>query len=185
MGLYPVAVSQQQYNTQIYIHAKYISHKITPWNKKKTKTKKQITSQSYTNSEGYITANEYSVEKEKAIKRYLIQTLEANWVVRHRYSHIVWIIDLQLAIKLLADRVPPSPRPFSVTGGASAVYNYWWISTAKSLLVVCPADTLRHFTVTDWRTYVYIYIYIYAPRSRAAQLYQQTVCSIFSTSYHL
>jgi hypothetical protein len=36
-----------------------------------------IYSQSYTNSKGHITANEYSVEKGKVIKRSLIQSLEA------------------------------------------------------------------------------------------------------------
>jgi hypothetical protein len=37
---------------------------------------KQIRSQSHTNSEGHITANEYGVEKGEEIKRSLIQALE-------------------------------------------------------------------------------------------------------------
>jgi hypothetical protein len=45
-----------------------VSHKITL-----PKTKEKITSQSYTNSKGHITANEYSPEKGKEIKRSLIQ----------------------------------------------------------------------------------------------------------------
>jgi hypothetical protein len=61
---------------------------------KQNKRRKQISSQSHTNSEGHITANEYSVEKGEEIKRSLIQVLEAYRVVRHRNSHIVWIIDL-------------------------------------------------------------------------------------------
>jgi hypothetical protein len=61
MGFYPVAVSQRQYNTQIQI-----SHKITPLKQQTNKMKrKQISSQSHTNSEEHITANEYNVEKEK------------------------------------------------------------------------------------------------------------------------
>jgi hypothetical protein len=38
--------------------------------------KKEISSQSHTNSEGHITVNEYSVEKGEEIKRSLIQALE-------------------------------------------------------------------------------------------------------------
>jgi hypothetical protein len=41
-----------------------------------TKTNK-ISSQNHTNSEGHITADEYSVEKGEEIKRSLIQALEA------------------------------------------------------------------------------------------------------------
>jgi hypothetical protein len=41
-----------------------------------TKCKKQTSSQSHTNSEGHITANEYSVEKGEEIKRSLIHALE-------------------------------------------------------------------------------------------------------------
>jgi hypothetical protein len=47
------------HNTHITYTQIRISHKIT----KQTKKTKQISSQSYTNNEGHITANEYSVEK--------------------------------------------------------------------------------------------------------------------------
>jgi hypothetical protein len=50
-----------------------MSHKITPL---KTNKEKQNSSQSYTNSEGHITANEYSIEKGEEIKLSLIQALE-------------------------------------------------------------------------------------------------------------
>jgi hypothetical protein len=42
----------------------------------KSKQTNQISSQSYTNCEGHITANEYSVEERKEIKRSLIEALE-------------------------------------------------------------------------------------------------------------
>jgi hypothetical protein len=53
----------QHTNTHV-TYTIHISHKITP-PKKTNKTRKQISSQSYTNSEGHIIANEYGVEKEK------------------------------------------------------------------------------------------------------------------------
>jgi hypothetical protein len=59
----PVAVSLAQYNTQIQI-----SHKIAPLKTNKQYKEKQISSQSYTNSEGHITAKKYSVEKRKRNK---------------------------------------------------------------------------------------------------------------------
>jgi hypothetical protein len=77
----------------------HISHNMSP-----LEANKQISPHSYTNSEGHITANEYSVEQGEAIKRSLIQALETYWVVRHRNSHIVWIIDLFLAVRLLTGR---------------------------------------------------------------------------------
>jgi hypothetical protein len=43
----------------------------------KSYKEKQISSQNYTNSDGHITANEYSLEKGKEIKLYLIQALVA------------------------------------------------------------------------------------------------------------
>jgi hypothetical protein len=96
-GFYPVAVSLRQYNTQIHkSHTQYtyiihtITH-ITQNNTTKTNKpnkEKQISSQSYTNSEGDITANEYSVEKREEIKLSLIQALEAYRVVRHQESLI-------------------------------------------------------------------------------------------------
>jgi hypothetical protein len=45
-------------------YTKYISYKITSLKNKQNK-EKQISSQSYTNSEGHTTANEYHVDKEK------------------------------------------------------------------------------------------------------------------------
>jgi hypothetical protein len=80
-------------------------HKVTPLKTNKQKKEKQTRSQSYTNSEGHFTANGYSIEKENVIKIYLIQALEAYCVVRHRDCHIVRIIDLQLAVRLLSGRV--------------------------------------------------------------------------------
>jgi hypothetical protein len=56
---------------------KYTYHKISPLKTNKQNKEKQLSSQSYTNSEGRITANEYSVEKGKEIKLALIQALEA------------------------------------------------------------------------------------------------------------
>jgi hypothetical protein len=53
-------MSLRHENTQIHI-----THKI------------QISSQSYTNSEGHITGNEYSVGKGKEIKLSLLQAMEA------------------------------------------------------------------------------------------------------------
>jgi hypothetical protein len=63
MGLNPVVVALQQDNTQIIL-----SHKITT-------QIKQISTQSYINSEGHVTANEYNTEKDK-MKLSLIQALE-------------------------------------------------------------------------------------------------------------
>jgi hypothetical protein len=45
--------------------------------KNKQNKEKQISSQSYTNSEGYITANDYSVVKGEEIKLSPMQALEA------------------------------------------------------------------------------------------------------------
>jgi hypothetical protein len=73
MGFYPVSVTLRQYRTQIHkLHILYTYHihtntHITQNNTtkdKQTKQTNQISSQSYTDSEGHITANEYSVEKE-------------------------------------------------------------------------------------------------------------------------
>jgi hypothetical protein len=47
----------------------------------KQNKEKQISSQSYTNSEGPITATEYATEKEE-IKLFLIQALEVCCIVR-------------------------------------------------------------------------------------------------------
>jgi hypothetical protein len=60
MGFYPMAVSLLQHTNT------HITQNNTTKNKKKQKQKErtQMSSQSYTNS-GRITANEYSVEKEK------------------------------------------------------------------------------------------------------------------------
>jgi hypothetical protein len=62
------------HKSHIHIH---ISHKITPLKANKQNKEKQNSSQSHTNSEGHITANEYSVEKGEEIKLSLIQALEA------------------------------------------------------------------------------------------------------------
>jgi hypothetical protein len=61
MGVYPVAVALQEDNTQMHI-----SQKITRQRKEKANSM-----QNYTNSEGHITANEYSIGKEKKRKRSL------------------------------------------------------------------------------------------------------------------
>jgi hypothetical protein len=63
-------VTIQHINTQV-TYTIHISHKITP-----LKTTKQNSSHSYTDSEGHITAKEYSVEKGKEIKLSLTQALE-------------------------------------------------------------------------------------------------------------
>jgi hypothetical protein len=55
----------------------HISHKSAPLKTNKQNNEKQISSQSYTNSEGRITANEYSVKKGKEIQLPLTQALEA------------------------------------------------------------------------------------------------------------
>jgi hypothetical protein len=60
-----------QYHYDNTTHQIHLSHKITP-----LKTK-HISSQSYTNIDGHITVNQYSVEKGKEIKLSLIQALEA------------------------------------------------------------------------------------------------------------
>jgi hypothetical protein len=57
MRFYPVAISLQHTNTDIT--------KITPLKTNTQNKDKQIHSHSYTDSEGHITANEYSVEKGK------------------------------------------------------------------------------------------------------------------------
>jgi hypothetical protein len=71
VGSCPVAVSLLQYSTQTHVSHTHITQNNTTKNKQK-----QISSQSHTNSEGHITANEHSVEKGKDIKRSLIQALE-------------------------------------------------------------------------------------------------------------
>jgi hypothetical protein len=91
------------HNTHITYTQIHISNKITPKNKQNKE--KQISSQSYTKSERHITANEYRIEKGDGIKLSLLQALEAYRVVRLRDLHIVYIIDLYLAVRLLADRV--------------------------------------------------------------------------------
>jgi hypothetical protein len=66
MGVYMGAVPIWQDNTNTcHILTKY------------TYNKKAIGSQSYTNSEGHITANEYIVDKEKEVELSLMQALEA------------------------------------------------------------------------------------------------------------
>jgi hypothetical protein len=72
-----LAVSLQHQNTQVAYTQIHIPHKITQLKTNKQNKDKQISSQSYTNSAGHITANEYSVEKGAEIKRSLIQALEA------------------------------------------------------------------------------------------------------------
>jgi predicted restriction endonuclease len=54
-----------------------ISQKITLLKINKQNKEEQMSSRSYTNSEGHITANEYSVEEENEKKPFLIQALEA------------------------------------------------------------------------------------------------------------
>jgi hypothetical protein len=51
------------HNTHITYTQIHLSHKITPPKTNKQNKEKQASSQSHTNSEGHITANEYSVEK--------------------------------------------------------------------------------------------------------------------------
>jgi hypothetical protein len=70
-----ITTTIQHTNTQVTYTQIHISHKITPL--KTNRTEKQISSQSYTNSEGHITENDYSVEKGEELKRSLIQALEA------------------------------------------------------------------------------------------------------------
>jgi hypothetical protein len=55
----------------------HISHKILPLKTNEQNKERQISSQSHTNSEGHITADDYSLEKGKEIMRSLIQALEA------------------------------------------------------------------------------------------------------------
>jgi hypothetical protein len=69
-----VAVSLSQHNTQI--HKSHITQHNTTKTSKQNK-EKQMSSQRYTNSDGHITANEYSIEKGEEIKLSLIQALEA------------------------------------------------------------------------------------------------------------
>jgi hypothetical protein len=74
MGGGSITTTIQHTNTQV-TNTVHISHKISLKTNKQNK-ENQISSQSYTNSEGHITANEYSVEKEKK-KLSPIQVLEA------------------------------------------------------------------------------------------------------------
>jgi hypothetical protein len=76
IGVCPFAVSLQQYNTQV-THTIYVSHRITQLYTNKQNREKHISSQSYTNSEGHLTASEYSVDKGEEIKLSQIQALEA------------------------------------------------------------------------------------------------------------
>jgi hypothetical protein len=57
-----------------HVHNTHITQNSTTKNKQNKE--KQISSQSYTNNEGHITANEYSVEKGEEMKLSLIQALE-------------------------------------------------------------------------------------------------------------
>jgi argininosuccinate synthase len=71
-----ITTTIQHTNTQVTKYTQiHTSHKITPLENKQNKDKQTI-SQSHTNSEGHITANEYSLEKGEEIKRCLIQALE-------------------------------------------------------------------------------------------------------------
>jgi hypothetical protein len=55
----------------------YTNTHLTQNNTAKDKQTKQISSQSYTNSEGHITANEYNIEEGEEIKLSLLRALEA------------------------------------------------------------------------------------------------------------
>jgi hypothetical protein len=58
---------QYHYDNTTHKYTSHIhnAHKITPLKTNKQNIGKQISAQNYTNSEGYVTANEYGVEKGK------------------------------------------------------------------------------------------------------------------------
>jgi hypothetical protein len=77
---YTINISHTQYTSHIHntqvTYTIHISHKITQLKAKKQK-KTQVSSQSYTNSEGPITDKGYSVETRKGMNLSLIRALEA------------------------------------------------------------------------------------------------------------